>query len=120
MFLTETARRADLIFPAASQYEKSGTVTNACGEVQRLKRGIEKMGAKPDLEIFRLVAREMRLELPEAAPLAMAPPAGIEARPELVRSAEDTLFTSGTLGRYSKMLNAVKEGPGELYGGGRT
>jgi NADH-quinone oxidoreductase subunit G len=110
LFLTETARRADVILPAASQYEKSGTVTNVCGEVQRLKKAIEKMGAKPDLEIFRLVARAMRLELPEAAAPGFA-----EVRPALIHSAGDTLFTSGTMGRYSKMLNAVKEGPGELY-----
>jgi NADH-quinone oxidoreductase subunit G len=113
MFLTETARRADVILPAASQYEKSGTVTNVCGEVQRLKRAIEKMGAKPDLEIFKMVARAMNLELPEAAPFEAAAP----ARPGVIRSAGDTLFTSGTMGRYSKMLNAVKEGPGELYRG---
>jgi NADH-quinone oxidoreductase subunit G len=110
LFLTETARRADVILPAASQYEKSGTVTNVCGEVQRLKRGIEKRGAKADFEIFRLVARAMKLELPEA--LA---PATHEVAPGAVHSAGDTLYTSGTMGRYSKMLNAVKEGPGELY-----
>ena len=36
----------------------------------------------------------------------------VEARPELIQSARDTLFTSGTLGRYSKMLNSVMEAPG--------
>jgi len=113
LFLTETARRADVILPAASQYEKSGTVTNVCGEVQRLKKAMEKMGAKPDLEIFRLVARGMNLGLLDE----MAAPSAIEVSPELIRSAGDTLFTSGTMGRYSKMLNAVKEGPGELYRG---
>jgi len=48
--------------------------------------------------------------LPEAAAPGFA-----EVRPSLIHSAGDTLFTSGTMGRYSKMLNAVKEGPGELY-----
>ena len=38
-----------------------------------------------------------------------------ESHPELIRSARNTLFTSGTLGRYSKMLNALIEAPGELY-----
>jgi predicted molibdopterin-dependent oxidoreductase YjgC len=28
LFLTETAKRADLVLPAASAYEKNGTVTN--------------------------------------------------------------------------------------------
>ncbi len=113
LFLTETAQRADVILPAASQYEKSGTVTNVCGEVQRLKRGIETSGTKADLEIFKLLARAMRLELSEVA----ARPAESEGAPGLIRSAGDTLYTSGTMGRYSKMLNTVKEGPGELYRG---
>ena len=52
MFLTETAQRADVVLPAASAYEKNGTVTNVCGEVQRLKRAISTIGAKPDLEII--------------------------------------------------------------------
>ena len=37
------------------------------------------------------------------------------ARVEVVRSAGNTLFTSGTLGRFSDMLNAVLEAPGEIY-----
>ena len=50
--MTETAKRADVIFPAASAYEKEGTVTNVTGEVQQLKRALKTMGTKPDLEIF--------------------------------------------------------------------
>jgi hypothetical protein len=38
-----------------------------------------------------------------------------EPRPGLVQSANNTLFTSGTLGRYSKTLNSLKEAPGALY-----
>jgi NADH-quinone oxidoreductase subunit G len=34
---------------------------------------------------------------------------GVESRPDLIHSANDTLFTSGTLGRYSKILNSVLE-----------
>src|SRR5471030_1669306 len=59
MFLTETAQVADVVLPAASAYEKNGTVTNVTGEVQRLKRAVNTMGAKPDLEIMGLIAREM-------------------------------------------------------------
>ena len=37
-------------------------------------------------------------------------PAGkIPTHPELIVSSEDTLFTSGTLGRYSNALNSVIE-----------
>ena len=59
LFLTETAKQADIVLPAASAYEKNGTVTNVTGEVQRLKRAINTMGAKPDLEIVGFIAREM-------------------------------------------------------------
>src|SRR5450432_2466146 len=59
MFLTETAALADVVLPAASAYEKNGTVTNVTGEVQRLKRAVNTMGAKPDLEIMGIIAREM-------------------------------------------------------------
>jgi NADH-quinone oxidoreductase subunit G len=110
LFLTETATAADVVLPAASAYEKAGTVTNVCGEVQRLKKALEVPGTKPDSEIFRLIVREMGLDLSGDVGQAWRP-----IRP--VESAGDTLFTSGTLGRYSKMLNAVKEGPGELYRG---
>jgi NADH-quinone oxidoreductase subunit G len=39
----------------------------------------------------------------------------IRSRPELIQSAGNTLYTSGTLGRYSRMLNSVLEAPGALY-----
>ena len=60
LFLTETAKRADVVLPAASAYEKNGTVTNVCGEVQKLSRGAKTMGTKSDLEIIALLAKEMR------------------------------------------------------------
>ncbi len=63
MFLTETAQRADVVLPSASAYEKSGTVTNASGEVQRLKPGPKVMGVKSDLEIIGLIGKEMGLEM---------------------------------------------------------
>jgi len=144
LFLTETARRADVVFPAASAYEKSGTVTNVCGEVQRLKSGARVMGVKADLEIMGLLSKVMGLDLgiwtPEKVfeeicrtvrgydvqlPIIVtggaAPTQPVNGclsvlpDPELIRSSEDTLFSSGSLGRYSKMLNAAMEAPGKLY-----
>jgi len=139
LFLTETAQRADVLFPAASAYEKNGTVTNVCGEIQRLKRAISTIGAKPDLEIIGLIAKEMGFApqlgpwLPDTIfneirrsvkgydiPLALIstgaqqtmPVNGrvdVASRPDLVWSAHENLFTSGTLGRYSKILNSVIE-----------
>jgi NADH-quinone oxidoreductase subunit G len=144
MFLTETAQRADVVLPASSAYEKSGTVTNVCGDVQKLTRGPKTMGTKPDHEIFALLAKDLRADLgavkPEAVfeeirksvrgydvPFGVVETGGaastrplngrveFDPRPELVRSAGNTLFTSGTLGRFSRMLNAVIESPGSLY-----
>jgi NADH-quinone oxidoreductase subunit G len=118
LFLTETARQADIVLPAASAYEKSGTVTNVCGEVVKLTRAITTMGTKPDLEIFRWLAHAMQFEIADAAPegiLNAIGPDGTEPRPDLIRSAGDTLFTSGTLGRYSKVLGSLTEAPGGLY-----
>jgi NADH-quinone oxidoreductase subunit G len=148
LFLTETATRADILFPAASAYEKHGTVTNVCGEVQRLKGGVQVMGAKPDLEILGLLSKEMGVHLGIWSadkvfeeirknvhgyniPLPVIAAGGaaqtipvngrvrVSSRPELVQSARDTLFTSGTLGRYCKKLNSTLEAPGALYSGPR-
>jgi NADH-quinone oxidoreductase subunit G len=143
LFLTETAQAADVVFPAGSLYEKNGTVTNVCGEVQRLRRAIRTMGAKPDLEIMGLLAREMGVAaelgpwIPDTVfeeirrsvrgynvPLPVLEAGGaaqtaalngrlpLDGRPELIRSAHENLFTSGTLGRYSKILNSVVESHG--------
>ena len=139
MFLTETAQRADVVLPAASAYEKNGTVTNVCGEVQRVTRAVSAVGAKSDLEIIGLIAKEMGLAaavgpwVPDTVyneirktvkgyniPLAMlavqsqqtTPVNGrvsVESRPDLIHSAHNGLFTSGTLGRYSKVLHTVME-----------
>jgi len=140
LFLTETAQSADVVFPAACAYEKNGTVTNVCGEVQKLYKAVNMMGAKPDLEIMGLLAREMgvaaelgpwipdtvfeeirknvrgyNVPLPVLATGGAAQTAAVngrvqlDGRPELIRSAHDNLFTSGTLGRYSKVLNSVVE-----------
>jgi NADH-quinone oxidoreductase subunit G len=120
LFLTETAQAADVVFPAASEYEKSGTVTNVCGEVQQLTSALKIMGTKPDLEIFRLLAKDMGLD-PDSynIPLPAELPNGTRFRSTggIIESARDTLFTSGTLGRYSKSLNSVAEAPGDLYRG---
>ncbi len=88
MFLTETAKRADIVFPSASAYEKAGTVTNVCGEVQLLKQAIRVMGTKPDLEIMGLLGKEMGLA-PTTGPLGpgYGLPRGPRSRARLQRSA---------------------------------
>jgi NADH-quinone oxidoreductase subunit G len=144
LFLTETAKRADVVLPAASAYEKGGTVTNVCGEVQLRRKASGVMGPKPDLEIFGLIARSMRVDAGPAqydkmfeeirtsvrgynVPLPVIATGGaaqavalngrvpLDHRPDLVRSAGDTLYTSGSLGRFSKVLASLLESPGGLY-----
>src|SRR5205807_8979580 len=38
LFLTETASLANVVLPAACAYEKTGTFTNTCGDLQLLKK----------------------------------------------------------------------------------
>ncbi len=59
LFLTETAAIADVVLPAASLYEKSGTVTNTFGDVQIVRKAADRPGVKPDLEILVRLAEAM-------------------------------------------------------------
>ena len=59
LFLTETAALADVVFPAASLYEKSGTVTNTFGDVQLARKAADRAGVKPDFEILVRLADAM-------------------------------------------------------------
>ena len=57
MFLTETAAIADVVLPVANAYEKGGTYTNTCGDVQMLKKAGEFSGVRNDFEcIVRIAA----------------------------------------------------------------
>jgi NADH-quinone oxidoreductase subunit G len=180
MFLTETAQHADVFLPAAFAYEKAGTMTNTCGDLQRLKKASDVYGVKADFEIIIRLAEKMgatidrlvpfrgytfadagqsrgaqsgeadrnavfteahglasrtspldptitleeisellpgyaisRMKLaagtPQHTELVQIEPAAIPSHPELLSPAGDSLFTSGTLGRYSPTLNSVVE-----------
>jgi formate dehydrogenase major subunit len=59
MFLNETARFADVIFPAASFAEKDGSYTNTEGRTQRINKALEPVGdAKPDWQIMCELAKK--------------------------------------------------------------
>ncbi len=137
LFPTETAQLADVVVPAASFAEKTGTVTNTCGQVQALKRTMRKPGTRSDFEILLALAaqfgaawgyrtpedvlREIIARVPGyALPLpSLLVGSAVATRPQgapppleqadLIFSARDTLFTSGTLSRYSWALNSVDE-----------
>jgi NADH-quinone oxidoreductase subunit G len=180
MFLTETAQIADVVLPASNAYEKSGTVTNTCGDLQLVKMAGEVTGTKSDFEMIVRIADAMGADIHRLVPFGgngtradmgqsrgaqsgeadrhavwleahnlefkMSPfdpmaildeiqrlvpgydvsrvnllsgldqhthfsksGPGAAHKAELIVPADDTLFTSGTLGRYSKTLNSVME-----------
>lgn len=137
LFLTETAELADVVVPATSFAEKAGTVTNTFGEVQAIKKTMRKAGTRSDLEILLALARLFGKKWPYQSAddvlreiIALVPgyaiplpslligravstqPRGLPPvleRPDLVFSSRDSLFTSGSLGRYSWALNSVDE-----------
>jgi len=60
IFLTETAKIADVVLPAASSAEKNGTFTNLERRLQSLNKAEEPIGeSKVDWEIIQNVARKM-------------------------------------------------------------
>jgi NADH-quinone oxidoreductase subunit G len=137
LFPTETTGLADVVLPATSFAEKSGTITNTCGQAQALKKTMRQAGTRSDLEILVALARLLGHKWPYqsaddvlreiiatvpgyAIPLpsllvgraVLTRPEGTPPeleRPDLVFSSHDSLFTSGTLSRYSWALNSVNE-----------
>jgi NADH-quinone oxidoreductase subunit G len=72
MFLTATAALADVVFPAASLYEKTGTITNTFGDVQLARKGADKAGVKPDFEILARLAASMGADVKTLVPFGKA------------------------------------------------
>ncbi|MGA3136292.1 MAG: NADH-quinone oxidoreductase subunit NuoG [Terracidiphilus sp.] len=68
LFLTETAALADVVLPAASLYEKSGTVTNTYGDVQLVKKAADRAGVKPDFEILVRLAGAIGVDVKTLVP----------------------------------------------------
>ncbi len=179
LFLSETAAIADVVLPAASAYEKSGTFTNTYGDLQLVKKAGEITGTKSDFEMIVRIADRMDFDVrklvtfgtgtradmgqsrgaqsgeadrnavwleaqnlePKMSPFdpvavldeiqRLVPGyqvsrlnlmagndqhtrldqngGGAVGDPNLIQPANDGLFSSGTLGRYSKTLNTVME-----------
>ncbi len=68
MFLTETAVMADVVLPAANAYEKSGTFTNTCGDLQLVKKAGEVTGTKADFEMIVRIADAMGFDVRKLVP----------------------------------------------------
>ncbi len=72
IFLTETAKEADVILPATSFAEKDGTFTNAERRIQRVRPGVSAPGeAKTDLAIFSMMATRMGDQVSFTGPAAI-------------------------------------------------
>ena len=72
IFLSETARLADVVLPAACFAEKDGTFTNTERRVQRVRAAVAAPGrARADWEILCDLARRMGCEMSYAGPGAV-------------------------------------------------
>ena len=69
LFLTETARYADVVLPGASFAEKTGTFVNTERRIQLLEQAIDPPGAaRPDWEILVDVSNRVGLPTPFQSP----------------------------------------------------
>jgi NADH-quinone oxidoreductase subunit G len=97
LFLTETAMLAEVVLPAASAYEKGGTFTNTCGDLQLLKKAGDITGIKSDFEIIVRVAERIGTEVRKLVPFG----GGVRADMGQTRGAQ-----SGEADRHSVWLAA--------------
>ena len=107
LYLSETARLADIVLPALSGFEKSGTMTNTAGEVQLVRAGADFMGPRSDFDILRILSFQLaqrglgqpiRLRTPDAAFAEIAsnvPGYGVSWAGLLTGAAEPTQPTMG-------------------------
>lgn len=68
LFMTETAKYADVVLPGRSYAEKEGTFSNTERRVQRIRKAIEIPGTKADTEIFTEIMNRMGYPQPHLTP----------------------------------------------------
>ncbi len=69
LFMTETAKFADVILPGRSYAEKEGTFSNTERRVQRVRKAVEVAGnTKPDTWIFTEIMQRMGYDQPHLEP----------------------------------------------------
>jgi NADH-quinone oxidoreductase subunit G len=98
LFLTETSALADVVLPAASLYEKSGTVTNTFGDLQLVRKAADRAGVKSDLEIIVRLVGAMGEDVSSLVPFGKR---GVSADLGQSRGAQ-----SGEADRHSVWLEA--------------
>jgi anaerobic selenocysteine-containing dehydrogenase len=114
LFLTETAAIADVVLPAATQMEKTGTFTNADRTVHLSEQAIDPPGqARSDLDIWLDYARRMDFRDKDGKPLVKwaDPEAAFEA---FKRCVADRPCSYGDI-TYEKL----RAGSGIQWGGER-
>jgi len=97
LFLTETAMLAEVVLPGISAYEKSGTFTNTCGDIQLLKKAGDVSILKSDFEIIVRIAERMGADIRKLVPFGR----GVHADMGQTRGAQ-----SGEADRHSLWLGA--------------
>jgi NADH-quinone oxidoreductase subunit G len=50
-----------VVLPAASSYEKDGTLTNTAGEVQMTHRSIDPQGPRSDFDLIRILSHQLSM-----------------------------------------------------------
>jgi len=72
VFLSATAQKANVVFPAVTFAEKEGTFTNAERRIQRVRSGIKSPGeAKTDLAIFEKLLAKLGGQVAYTSPAAV-------------------------------------------------
>jgi len=110
LFLTETARRADVIFPAQAFSEREGSYTSGERRVQRFYPAVPALeGTRPDFAIVAAVAGTLGVALEERS-----------ASQVFQRLAESVPAFNGL--SYARLREVVEQWPivgrGDLYYGG--
>ncbi len=68
LFLTETAKYADVVLPGRSYAEKEGTFSNTERRVQRIRKAVEIPGTRADTDIFTDIMNRMGYPQPHLTP----------------------------------------------------
>ncbi len=97
LFMTQSARRANLVLPAKGSYEKSGTTVNAVGDLLPIEVGLQAPdGALSDLEMLIGLGQQLGITLPSTEEVDAAVVARVAgARPHVASEDARSLPTVG-------------------------